>query len=336
MVKEIGEKNYLTFDKLATHPLQTIAWGEFRKKTGVGVSRFIRLRNRKTVETAQITWHKIPHLPWSIGYWPKGIIPSAEMVLTIASEAKKHRALMVKMEPNEIRDQRTESRVQGLKRKVGLVRGRSLFTRWSFLWDISKAEEELLGGMKQKTRYNVRLAEKKGVRIIEDNSSQGFEDYWKLMEETTARQGFFAHTKKYHQQMFETLSKAGIAHLFKAIFEEKVLTTWVVFNLNGVLYYPYGASTREDSNVFASNLMMWEVAKWGKNHGCKLFDLWGSPGPNPKPSDAWFGFHKFKEGYNAKLVEFVGTYDLITSPILYWFYRIGEEIRWMVLRLIRH
>lgn len=324
----------MTFDKMAIHPMQTSAWGEFRKKTGVEVSRFTKTRNHKIVETAQVTWHKIPHMPWSIGYWPKGAVPSTDMAMAVLDEARKRSALMVKIEPNIlIADCRLQ--IEHLKKKLSLVKGRSLFTRWSFLWDIDKSEEELMSGMKQKTRYNVRLAEKKGVKIVIDDTDQGFEDYWRLMEETTKRQGFFAHSKKYHQQMFETLNEAGIAHLFKAVFEGKVLTTWVVFKLNGVLYYPYGASTRDDSNVFASNLMMWEVAKWGKENGCKTFDLWGSPGPNPKPTDAWIGFHKFKEGYGAKLVEFVGTYDLIANPILYWFYRAGEEIRWILLRMIR-
>ena len=109
----------------------------------------------------------------------------------------------------------------------------------------------------------------------------------------------------------------------------------MVFLLNGILYYPYGASTRDDKNVFASNLMMWEVAKWGKGKGAKLFDLWGSPGPDPKPTDKWIGFHKFKEGYGAKLVEFVGTYDLVINPVLYWLYRGGEEVRWIILRFWR-
>src|SRR3989338_2464906 len=298
MIKEVRFRERRSFDKLAAHPLQSWAWGEFREKTGVAVIRLGRYQKSRLVETAQVTIHPIPHLPFSIGYWPKGGVPSKVMVEAVKKELQKRRAIMVKL-------------------------------------DLTKSEAELLSGMKQKTRYNTRLAEKKKVVITEDNSPEAFEEYWKLTEETTKRQGFYAHTKKYHQLMFNTLQPMGIAHLFVAKHDERTLATWIIFVLNGIMYYPYGASTRDDRNVFGSNLLMWEVIKFGKRNGCGLFDMWGSPGPSPRPSAPWAGFHRFKEGYGAKLVEFVGTYDLVINPLLYWPYRAGEEVRWVLLRLLR-
>ena len=334
MIKEVGIRQRASFDRLAAHPLQSWAWGDFREKTGVAVLRLGRYQKGRLVETAQVTIHPIPRLPWKIGYWPKGVVPSKLMVEAVKKELRKRKTVLVKLEPNILARDGAE-RMAGFKGRPGMVRGRPLFTRWSFWLDLTKTESELLAGMKQKTRYNTRLAEKKGVTIIEDNSQAAFDEYWWLTEETTKRQGFYAHTRKYHQAMFLTLRQAGMAHLFKAVHEGKTLVTWIVFILNGIIYYPYGASTRDDRNVFASNLLMWEVIKFGKNNGCKLFDMWGSPGPSPKPSDPWAGFHRFKEGYGAKLVEFVGTYDLIINPLLYWPYRIGEEVRWVILRLWR-
>lgn len=334
MIREVGEKERKRFDELAAHPLQSWAWGEFREKTEVKVMRFGRYQKDELIETAQVTVHPIPHLPWKIGYWPKGVIPSKEMLVAVKEKLKDEKVIMVKLEPNELMEN-GKLIIDNLKREFGLVNGKSLFTRWSFWLELDRTEEKLLAGMKQKTRYNTRLAEKKGVKIIEDNSQEAFEEYWKLTEETTKRQGFYAHTKKYHQLMFDSLCSAGLAHLFRAEHEGKTLATWIVFILNGVMYYPYGASTRDDRNIFASNLMMWEVIKFGKRNGCKLFDMWGSPGPDPKLSDPWSGFHRFKEGYGAKLVEFVGTYDLVIDPMLYWLYRVGEEGRWAVLKLLK-
>lgn len=334
MIKEVGIRQRRSFDKLAAQPLQSWAWGEFREKTGVTVLRLGRYQKGRLVETAQVTIHPIPHLPWKIGYWPKGVVPSKLMVEAIKKELRKRSAIMVKLEPN-ILAKDGALKMANFKGRLGMVKGRPLFTRWSFWLDLTKSESELLAGMKQKTRYNTRLAEKKGVRVYEDNSQAAFEEYWKLTEETTKRQGFYAHTKNYHQLMFATLQPAGIAHLFKAEHEGKILAIWIIFILNEIMYYPYGASTRDEKNVFGSNLLMWEVIKFGKKNGCKLFDLWGSPGPNPKPTDRWFGFHRFKEGYGAKLVEFVGTYDLVINPLLYYPYRLGEEIRWFFLRLMR-
>lgn len=333
MVREITESEKKAFNKLAAHPLQCFEWGEFRQKTGIKVVRLGRFEGKELVETALITFHKVPKLPWTVGYWPKGYIPSGEMMKEVIKVALKNKALLVKMEPNVIRDGESERKMEEIQRKFKIVEGRPMFTKWSFWLDLDKSEGELLSGMKQKTRYNTRLAEKKGVKIVEDNSKEAFEEYWQLTEETTKRQGFYAHTRRYHQLMFETLEPAGIAHLFKAVFEKKMLVSWIVFVLNGRIYYPYGASTRDDRNVFASNLMMWEVIKYGKSKDCKLFDMWGSLGPNYDPKDAWAGFHRFKEGYGGKLVEFLGTYDLMVNPKLYWLYRAGNDyLRWWYLR----
>jgi len=121
--------------------------------------------------------------------------------------------------------------------------------------------------------------------------------------------------------------------VFTAVYEEKVLVSWIMFVFNGVLYYPYGASRSIHRDVMASNLMMWEMIRFGKQQGCKSFDMWGSLGPEPNEKDPWFGFHRFKKGFGGELVEFLGTYDLVTNPPLYPIYRIVEDLRWKALRL---
>lgn len=330
MEREINEIN---FDKAATHPLQSWAWGEFRKKTGVGLSRF-SFEEKGFVDVFQITWHKIPFTKLCIGYCPKSMIPKVEEVGAIMKEARGRRAIFVKFEPNERINRETEGKIASLAMNFNWVKGKPLFTKYTFQLDISKSEEELLKNMHQKTRYNLRLAEKKGVEIVEDNSEEGFEDYWKLMEETTKRQGFFAHGKEYHRKMWHEMTKSGMGHLFKAIYEGKTLTTWMMFILNDTVYYPYGASSNEHREVMASNLMMWKVIRYGKKQGCKLFDMWGSLGPDPDIHDPWFGFHKFKQGYGAELVEFLGTYDLVIDPLLYYLYGLMDKARWAGLKLL--
>jgi len=331
MIQEVKEVDKDRFNLLATHPLQSWEWGEFREKTGVGVIRLGWYRDDNLEETAQVTLHPIPRLPWKVGYWPKGGIPSEEMVSAVEKEVRKKGGILVTMEPNVLKGQGMP-RIEELREKYVVYGGRPLFTRWSFWLDLTKTEEELMAGMKSKTRYNVRYAERRGVKVVEDNSKESFEQYWKLTEETTNRQKFYAHNREYHRLMFETLSKSGMARLFRAEYKGKTLVAWVVFILNGVIYYPYGASTREFREVYPSDAMMWEVIKWGKSQGAKIFDMWGSPGPNPKPSDSWYGFHRFKLGFGAELVEFVGTYDLVIDKWLYPPYRALNEARWVYLR----
>jgi lipid II:glycine glycyltransferase (peptidoglycan interpeptide bridge formation enzyme) len=108
---------------------------------------------------------------------------------------------------------------------------------------------------------------------------------------------------------------------------------WIVFVYNDALYYPYGSSSSEHREVMASNLMMWEAIRFGKKLGLKRFDMWGALGPYPDTKDAWFGFHRFKQGYGGDLVEFVGSYDLVIDPFLYQAYKIADKARWLYLRM---
>lgn len=324
MIREATEKDKKIFGTFARHPLQSWQWGEFRKKTGVSVSRLIEEKEGKIKNVFQITWHKIPKLNYFVGYCPKSAMPSKEVLNQIEKLAKKRKAIFVKFEPNEKKEVLVPEK---------LTTGKPLFTKFTFQLDIAKSEEKILAGMNQKTRYNLRLAEKRGVRIVEDKSEVGFEEYWKITEETTKRQKFYSHTKKYHRLMWETMVRDGNGHLLKAVYEGKVLVTWIIFRLNGVLYYPYGASSSENREVMASNLMMWEAIRLGKKLKCNMFDLWGSMGPEPDTTDPWYGFHKFKQGYGGELVEFVGSWDLIVFPWWYKVYTAVDWLRWKVLRL---
>jgi lipid II:glycine glycyltransferase (peptidoglycan interpeptide bridge formation enzyme) len=296
---------------VATHPLQTWEWGEFRKKWGNKVVQF---------PFGQLTVHKLPILPFSVAIFERGTKPTSEILTTLKEYAKKHQILFIKLEPNMEQDSETVK----LLTSSGAVSGKTLFTPTTFLLDITKSEEQLLQSFHPKTRYNIRLASKKGVEVSVDNSEKAFETYWKLTEETTKRQGFYAHTKRYHELMWNTLHPAGIAHLLTATYEGETLATWVLFLWKDTLYYPYGASTDTHKNVMAPNLMMWEAIRFGKKHHAKTFDLWGrEPGK---------GFTKFKEGYNPEVFTFIGTWDLVCSP-LYWLYRAAEYLRWKLLKL---
>jgi lipid II:glycine glycyltransferase (peptidoglycan interpeptide bridge formation enzyme) len=199
--------------------------------------------------------------------------------------------------------------------------------------DISPPEEKLLETMKPKTRYNINLAHRKGVEVVQDDSDAALEEYLRILKATTSRQGFYAHGEEYFRQMWQTLKPTGMMHIFRAIFEGKTLVSWIVFVHNRTLYYPYGASSNENRELMASNLMMWRVIQFGKAQGCLSFDMWGALGPDANPNDPWFGFHKFKEGYGGVLTEFMGTYDLVVNPQLYQIYRVLEDLRWKILRV---
>lgn len=324
--KLVEEKDKKAFDKASTHPLQSWVWGEFRKETGNEVVRAGIFEGSRLEEAVQLTFHKLP-MGLKIGALIKGPRPSRQLLLGIKQLAKKENAIFVKMEPNVGYD---KSFVDLLK-KHGAKPGKTLFTPTTFLIDLTKDDDTLMKNFNSKTRYNIRYAKRKGVEIIEDNSNKAFEKYLELTKETVERQGFYAHTEKYHRLMWKTLhtdmikkKEEPIARILTARFKKEIITTWVVFVWHDFLYYPYGASTNKHKNVMANNLMMWEAIGYGKKLGLSTFDLWGR--------EEGKGFTKFKEGYNPKVFKFLGTWDLVTSP-LYSSYRVAELIRWSLLRL---
>lgn len=308
------------FNKVATHPLQTWEWGEFRQKWGNEVVRF---------SFGQITVHKIPGINFKIGIFEKGPAPTIEMLSTLKKYAQENKVLFIRLEPNI----ETDNKIVELLKNNGCVPGRRIFTPSTFVIDLTPSEEDLLKSFTPKTRYNIRVAQKHGVEVIEDNSNEAFEKYLELTRETAKRQGFYAHNEKYHRLMWQTLhtepvarGEEPLARLQIAKYQGHIITTWILFSFGDHLYYPYGASTDKFKQVMANNLMLWEAVQRGKSLNLKLFDLWGR--------ETGKGFTKFKEGYNPQVVTFIGTWDLIASP-WYYLYRILESIRWFILKLIK-
>ncbi len=336
IIREVLEEEKALFNQAVGHPLQSWEWGDFRKKTGVGVIRIGVFEGKRLTAGYQLTVHKIPGLPYTLLYFPKGPTPDLKMLAALQKIADEQRSIFVKLEPN-VGDfyPHSESNftVREFLAKNGCKKGQPLFTRFTFHLDLTKSEEQLLAEMKPKTRYNIRICQRHGVEIIEDNSELAFEAYLSLMIETTKRQGFYAHTPDYHRKLWETLVTTGMYHLFLAKLKNKVLAAYIFFTFKDCLYYPYGASTRENRGVMPTYGLFWEVIKYGQKAGCKTFDMWGTPGPNPDPKDPWIGFHRFKEGFGSRLFEFVGTYDLVSKPQLYPIYCLVNDIRWRFLRI---
>jgi lipid II:glycine glycyltransferase (peptidoglycan interpeptide bridge formation enzyme) len=262
-----------------------------------------------------------------------------EHVKALKQVALDNNCIFIKCEPKVEKLEARNQKLEPTMRELGYVEGRPLFTKYNFVLDVTPSEEELLASFKQKTRYNIRVAQKRGVTVEPSDSAEDFERYLELTKETTERQGFYAHSSSYHKKMWKTLSQhadnpAGqlSAHLLVAKYEGVVITTWVLFRFKDTLYYPYGASTREHREVMANNLVMWEAIRLAKKWGCKYLDMWGALGPEPDKNDPWYGFHNFKAGYGARHVEYIGTWDWVARPMLYRLYTVVDKIRWVLLR----
>ena len=322
------------------HPLQTFEWGLFRKKTGVEIIRKGIVKRDKILNPYQISVHKTPKFPYRIGYFPKGQLPSKELLDELKNIGSEQRISFIQLEPNVINHQSSIINY-GLRPSF-----HPLFTRFTFILDLKKTEEELLKNMHQKTRYNIRVAEKKGAETHIDNSDSAFSDYLRLTKQTTKRQKFYAHDERYHRLMWETLKSQQPeassqkpdpnrlqAHLLTTKYKQKTLVAYILFTFKDTLYYPYGVSSEEYREVMASHSAMWGAILFGKSLGLSKFDMWGAANaPDPKENDPYFGFHRFKKGFGGELVEFIGSYDLVVNPINYRLLTVADKIRWLYFR----
>lgn len=312
-LRKITSKERVQYDKVVSHVIQSWEWGEFRARLGLPLLRYGLYEKGKLKTAFQLTLHKIPFTKYFVGYLPKGPEPNKALADALQRIGRENRCAFIKVEPNVI--------ATGDPYKVYptfLPSPKALFTKYNFIVDLTKSEEELLKSFHPKTRYNIKVAQKHGLVVEERLDDKAFKDYLKLYFDTTERQQYFGHNKSYHKAVWETLKKNNMARLLIAYYKGKPLTAWLLLNFKETLYYPYGGSSDKYRETMSSNLVAWEAIKLGKRLGCKSFDMWGALGPDAPESDPWYGFHRFKKGYGGELVEYIGTYDLIFNSNLYW------------------
>lgn len=347
-LRPITDKQKAQYNKLVTHVMQSWEWGEFRKEMGLSVLRYGLYEKNKLKTVFQITFHKVPFINKYVGYLPKGPFPDKNFAKALKKIAKDQNCVFIKLEPNiiipsndgiqkaesswipktQVRDNNSidPSFKQSLK---------PMFSKYNFLLDLTKSEEELLKNMHPKTRYNIRVAEKHGVKVSERTDEKALDIYLDLFFKTTKRQGFAGHNRHYHQTVWKILKDAGIAKLMIATYQEEPLTTWMLFIFKDIIYYTYGGSSTKHKEVMSNNLVCWETIKLGKKLKLKTFDMWGALGPNPDESDPWIGFHNFKKGYGGRLVEYLGAFDLVANWPIYLLFTFIDKLMPLKVLLLK-
>ena len=327
-IKLLTDKDQKKYNSVVIHPVQTWEWGEFQKSQGHTIFRFGVFDSKDKIKTAfTVSFHKIPKTKYSIGTILRGPNITEEILKTVRKIAQDQNAIFVKFEPDV---SKTEA---SMNFPNLVVSPKVAFYPHTFKVDLTKTEEELLVNMHPKTRYNVRVANRYGVEVKEVTNDKGFEIYLKLLFDTTKRQGFYLHSQKYHRDLWKILKETDMPHIMLASYQGKVLSAFMLFKLKDQLFYPYGASLDINREVMAPTLMMWESIKLGQKMKCTTFDMWGCLGPDATEGENGFGFHRFKQGFNGQLFEYVGTYDYVINPTLYKLYNLVDKLRWRLLRL---
>lgn len=295
------------------HLLQTGEWGEL--KSGFGWKP-VRVISGDT--GLQILFRKSP-LGFTIGYIPKAEV-STGLWSEIDSICKQNQAIFLKWEPDLWEDQKPKT--WNLKLRPS---PHNIQPPRTIVIDISGSDEVILSRMKQKTRYNIRLAEKKGVMVRAWDDLAAFHQ---MMLVTGGRDGFGVHSLQYYKRAYELMQPKGMCEILIAEYEGKPLAALFVARNGRRAYYLYGASTEQERNRMPTYLLQWEAIKWAKKRGCEQYDLWGVPDEDEatletsfeKRQDGLWGVYRFKRGFGGTLKRAVQAMDRIYNPLLYWIY----------------
>lgn len=313
-----------------THIVQTDEWGRFKSQFGTKAVR---------VGDIQYTIHKIPHTNFNYAYAPKINTKKIDWNELINS-LRKNKCFVLNLDvPNVLKNSEEEEKflMDLEKSKLNIKKStKNTFTKNNVLLDLKPSEEDLLSNMHSKHRYNIRLAEKRGVLIRYARTEKDFNIFMELLEETAKRQNFLIHPRKYYKTLWELFAPRQMAEILIAEYAEEVLATWMLFVYENTLYYPYGGSTSKHRNVFASNLIGWEAIKYGKKRGCELFDMWGACKDLDNTKDPEWGFTNFKLKFGGKYVEYTDSYDLILNKALYYGFSISYPKAIAFLKLIKN
>ena len=315
------------WNKKAINPLQSWEWGEARKKMGIKLVRLGEFHQNQLTNVFQLTLHQIPATQLYIGYLPRSVFPNPEVLDMIKKIGQANNCIFIKIEPYET--------AVNLKNKISNLHllhpqlklsPHALFPSFTQILDLKSDKEVLLKKMKAKTRYNIKLAQKKGVVVKEATNTQGFAIFSQLYFATCQRQHYRGHNLNYHQIIFEHLKK-NIAHILIAYYNETALAAYELFHFNNRLYYVYGGTCNQYRNLMGANLLMWETILLGQKLKAEYLDMWGSLPPRYNPNHPWAGFTRFKEGYGSEYLELCPSMDLVIKPLEYRLYNLAYQIR---------
>lgn len=298
------------------HLLQTSTWGELKARHA-----WRPLRLARGEAGAQILFRQ--YLPGvRLAYVPRGPVGRWRAILPDLIEACRARGAFALILEPDADDPDAHDLVD-----LGFVAAaRSVQPATSLRVDLHGSDEEVLARMHQKTRYNIRLAGRRGVSVRPWNEPEAFAG---MLQATGERQGFGVHTAAYYRDAYDLFHPRGEAELLLAEKDGERLAALMVFGCGSGAWYFYGASTTVRRELMATYLLQWEAMRWARRRGAAWYDLWGVPDASPEALEAGFeartdglwGVYRFKRGFGGEWFQASGAWELPIRPVLYRLYR---------------
>ncbi len=318
--------------------LQSWQWGEFQKKEGHHITRTAVMENNSIILCTTVIRHELPMKKHYV-YVPYGPVMIQNTIKTldvfsffiqnVKEKLAKNTTLFIKIEPDE--------HVPLDLKNVGFIQSeKNVQATETMVMDLTLSEEELLARMKQKTRYNMRLAERKEVRIVSiDDTHEAKKTFLSLLSDTARRNGFRLHPQKHYNEMMNMFLESDAKphdfalRLVFAFYKEEVLAAGLIGFFGGRATYLHGGSSDIHKEFMAPYLLHWEIMRTVKRMGYKEYDFWGITTNRTKKEQKvkWEGFSRFKQGFSGSVVEYPGAHDLVLKRMWYNAYRIGRKIK---------
>ncbi|HCC83367.1 TPA: hypothetical protein DEP96_00795 [Candidatus Uhrbacteria bacterium] len=299
--------------------LQSYEWGEFQASIGRKVERVL-VEDERGVMLAQAIMLDLPfgQTYWQVSKGPFGTMPITEMTRELVERLPG--GSFVRVEP-EIAPKKAW-KTKDVQPSV------------TSILDLTVGKEAIAAGMKPKTRYNIRLAERKGV-TVRASAEPVIEDLERLLEQTAVRDRFSLHPLTYYAKMLEAM-KGGeaVASLAFADYDGRPLAANVTIDFNGQRTYLHGASSNLHRNVMAPYALHQYLIDEAIDAGMTSYDFWGVAPVGASKKHSWAGITQFKLGFGGEIVTAPGTYDVPTNAIVYGLYRASKVVQKMV-RIVR-
>ena len=336
------------------HVLQTWEWAEVKLKYGWKPDFHIWRDGEGNVEAVALILQRTLRV-FKIGpqiqicYIPRGpLLDWADenlrkrVINDLCLYAREHKAIFLKMDPDLVIGNGIPGQKGSEENELGIkVREQIQNEDWHFspdqiqfrntVWiDLTLSENDLLMKMKQKTRYNIRLAGRKGVKV-RLATEEDFSLLYRMYVDTSIRDGFIIRPKEYYLWVWNKFIKADMAKALIAEVDDEPVAGLFLFYLGKKAWYLYGMSTLKHRQKMPNYLLQWEAIKLAKSLGCEVYDLWGAPDYFNENDHMW-GVFRFKIGLGGRVVRTIGAWDYTSLPFWYSAY---HQIMPRVLNLTR-
>lgn len=337
------------------HILQTWQWSRFKALYGWSPDPLVWHDHHGGIQAAAMVLTRNLPVPGffrssRVMYIPKGpllrewndVDLRRQVFADLRARAVKNGVIFIKIDPEVRMGVGVPGKPDAEEIQVGYKCASELFTQgWKFsdeqvqfkntvMVDLSLSEEQLLARMKQKTRYNIRLAGRKGVTVRVGGLAD-IDLLYSMYAETSVRDGFVIRSKDYYQTGWETFIGSGMAFPLIAEVEGEPVAALVIYYFGGRAWYMYGMSRDIHREKMANYLLQWKAMQHAKEVGCKSYDLWGAPDEFTHDDPLW-GVYRFKKGLGGEVVRHLGAWDL---PIRPFYYRMYTQVIPRLLSLMR-